>query len=106
MLAFRLSGEAEPGREIFIAFNANPAAAVVQLPEGTWNVYADAERAGDTPIGTAVGAIPVEPISAAILVKEEKQPVAKPDGRKIALGALAAAAVGGILAAILGRKKK
>ncbi len=105
VLAFRISGEAEPGKEIFIAFNANPTAAVVQLPVGTWNVYADAESAGDTVIGTAVGAIPVEPISAAILVKEEKRIETKPDGRQIALGALAAAAAGGILAAVLRRKK-
>ena len=106
VLAFRLSGEEEPGREIFIAFNANPTAAVVQLPAGKWDVYADAEIAGDTPIGTAIGAIPVEPISAAILVREEKKPETMPDGRKFALGALAAAAIGGVLAAVLGRKKK
>ena len=107
VLAFRLAGDAEPGREIFIAFNANPTAAVVQLPAGTWNVCADGETAGNTVIGTAVGAIPVEPISAVILVKEEKKAEMKADNsRKIALGALAAAAAGGILAALLGRKKK
>ena len=107
VLAFRLAGDAEPGREIFIAFNANPTAAVVQLPAGKWDVCADGETAGNTVIGTAVGAIPVEPISAVILVKEEKKAEMKADNsRKIALGALAAAAAGGILAALLGRKKK
>ena len=106
VVAFRIAGEAEPGKEIFIAFNANPTAAVVQLPGGRWNVYADGEAAGDLPMGGAFGAIVLEPISAAILVKEEKQEAPADNRRKIALGALAAAAVGGILAALLGRKKK
>lgn len=48
VVAFDIQGDkgGETADELFIIFNANEAETTVSLPEGSWNVYVNAEKAG------------------------------------------------------------
>ena len=61
--------EGESAEQIFLAFNPNETKAVVDLPEGNWNVYVKGEQAGTEVIETVSGSVTVEPISSVVLVK-------------------------------------
>ncbi len=55
-------------KEICVLFNPNRVAVRFNIPYRTWNIYANAEFASDTPLGTLQGKSPVvEPISCLIL---------------------------------------
>ncbi|MGX8728925.1 MAG: type I pullulanase, partial [Lachnospiraceae bacterium] len=49
VLAFQVSpANGESSKGIFVVFNPNPEKTTVTLPEGNWNVYVDADKAGTT----------------------------------------------------------
>lgn len=63
------SPNGEIAEELFIIYNANRESITIDLPEGDWNIYVDAERAGVEVLGTANGNVSVEGISAMVLAK-------------------------------------
>ena len=72
VVAFQLNGgvNGETSDGLFVIFNANNEAQEITLPEGTWDVYVNAEHAGTESIATITdGTATVEPISAMVLVK-------------------------------------
>ena len=76
VLALDIQGgmDGETADEIFIVFNANEAETTVALPEGSWNVYVNGERAGVTVLDTVTdGSVTVSPVSAMVLVRESAQ---------------------------------
>ena len=56
--------------DLIAIFNPRSSETVVTLPEGSWSIYVNADAAGTTTLGTAVGEVAVESISAMVLVKE------------------------------------
>ena len=56
--------------DLIAIFNPRSSETVVTLPEGSWSIYVNADAAGTTALGTAVGEVAVESISAMVLVKE------------------------------------
>lgn len=72
------SPNGESAEAICVIFNANKDATTVAIPEGNWNVYVKGNQAG-TQILESVdsGSVVVDPISALVLVKEDK-PVETP----------------------------
>lgn len=76
VLAFDIKGgqENETADELFMIFNANESETTVTLPEGSWNVYINGEKAGTEVLETVSGgSLTVAPISAMALVKESGQ---------------------------------
>lgn len=73
------SPNGETAEEIFVVFNGNNKAVEVSLPDGIWDVYVNAEKAGTKSLGTAEGSVTVEGISALVLaqgtVEEQKEGV-------------------------------
>lgn len=74
VLAFHINGgiNGEKSDGIFVIFNPNPARTTVALPEGTWNVCINADTAGTKALSTVSGSVSVEPISALVLVKNDR----------------------------------
>ena len=74
MLAFHINGRinGEKSDGIFVILNPNPARTTVALPEGAWNVCINADTAGTKALSTISGSISVEPISALVLVKNDR----------------------------------
>lgn len=72
VVAFDMQGDrgGETADEIFVVFNANEYETNITLPEGNWNVYINAEKAGTEIIGTVSGTAAVSPVSAMVLVRE------------------------------------
>ena len=73
VVAFDIQGDrgGETADELFIIFNANETETSVSLPDGSWNVYINGEKAGTEILDTVTGgSAVVEPISAMVLVKE------------------------------------
>ncbi len=67
------SPNAETSKSICIVFNANNASIPVTVPAGSWNVYVRGDQAGKEIIETIEGgSITIAPISALVLVKEDK----------------------------------
>ncbi len=63
----------ESAKSICIIFNANHTRASVTIPEGSWNVYVKGNLAGTEILETILGGnIIVDPISALVLVQEDK----------------------------------
>lgn len=118
VMAFDITGgvNAETADELFVIFNANESAATVALPEGSWNVYVNGEKAGTEPLSTIKdGKAEVEPVSAMILVKEDKAVSSGGEdataggsdvGRVIGVAALAVATGGCIAAVVVNSNKK
>lgn len=119
VLAFQMEGdmEGEVASKLFVIFNANTQETTVNLPDGSWNVYVNGEKAGTEILETlADGTAKVAPISAMVLAQEEKTAdtvktdVTETTGES-GSGALPVAAVGGTVllaggAVLLLRKKK
>lgn len=74
VLAFHINGRinGEKSDGIFVIFNPNPARTTVALPEGAWNVCINADTAGTKALSTVSGSVSVEPISALVLVKNDR----------------------------------
>lgn len=73
VVAFDIQGDrgGETADELFVIFNANETQTTVSLPEGSWNVYINGEKAGTEVLETITGgSVVVEPISALALVRE------------------------------------
>ncbi|MBR2421261.1 MAG: type I pullulanase [Oscillospiraceae bacterium] len=83
-----LSGANEEENELIMIFNPRKEATTVALPEGKWDVYVDADRAGVEVLDTAETEVSVAPISAMVLMK---QPVQNPVGKLLIPGVLALA---------------
>ncbi len=65
-----VNGEVSDG--LFVIFNANEEATEVTLPDGKWNVYVNAEKAGTEVLDTVTGKVSVDGISAMVLVQEDE----------------------------------
>ena len=119
MLAFRINGgvNGETSDGIFVIFNPNSTETSVTLPDGAWDVCVNADHAGTDALTTVAGSVSVEPISAMVLVKSDKEPVnsteitpADDSSRKSAVStgviiACVAAVVAGALAFFFRKKK-
>ena len=57
------------GGEFWAIFNAGRTSLPFRLPEGTWDILVNADKAGVKSLGTAEGTVNVEPISAMVLKK-------------------------------------
>ena len=82
VVGFDISGavEGETADELFVVFNANNEETQITLPDGTWNVYINGEKAGTQILETITnGTVTVEPISAMVLVRESKGNTASAD---------------------------
>jgi pullulanase len=75
VLAFLINGGAngETSDGIYVIFNPNAEETTVSLPEGAWDVCINADTAGTEAITTIAGSATVEPISAMVLVKSDKE---------------------------------
>lgn len=76
VLAYDIKGgqENETADELFLVFNANESETTVTLPEGSWNVCINGEKAGTEVLETVSGgSLTVAPVSAMALVKESSQ---------------------------------
>ena len=74
VVAFQINGgiNGENSDGLFIIFNSNNEAREITLPDGVWDVYVNAEKAGTEVLDTITGGVAiVEPISALVLVKGE-----------------------------------
>lgn len=71
-VAFTLDGAAsdDAWRTIVVAYNDEPTPLDFQLPEGTWTVVADADRAGTEALRTAVGTTRLPPYSLLVAHRE------------------------------------
>lgn len=107
VVAYTIVNALNPKDEsLYIAYNANKEDVVLTLPEGTWNVYVNDEKAGTKVLESVSGEVTVHPISAVVLVKEAlrtDEPMGK--GMLIGIGAGIVALTAGVLA-LFGRKKK
>ncbi|MDE7029093.1 MAG: hypothetical protein K2P63_03845, partial [Lachnospiraceae bacterium] len=62
---------------LFVIFNPNNQVEEIPLPEGTWDVYVNGEKAGTEVLATITdGKASVEPISALVLVQSDSAPSA------------------------------
>lgn len=69
--AFQISaGAGGESNNIIAIFNPRSDATTVTLPEGKWNIYINGNNAGTEVLGSAEGAVTLEPISAMVLVQE------------------------------------
>ena len=72
MTAFHISGDVpgETARELFLVFNASDTAESIALPEGSWNLCINAEKASTEALAVASGTIEIPAICAMVFVKE------------------------------------
>lgn len=125
VVGFRIAGgiNGETAKNLFVVFNANNSAQSVTLPEGSWNVYINGEKAGTEILETVSGTATVAPISALVLVQEDAAEPAPTDptqpsepGEGTAsrtpwgiiggIAAAVAAAGAAVVAVVKGKKKK
>lgn len=71
VVAFCILGDDSEGA-LYAIFNANNAETTVTLPEGSWDVCVNAEKAGVETLNTVSGTVKVAPISAMILTCKDK----------------------------------
>ncbi len=70
VIAYELKGvEGEVSDSIFAIYNANTNPTTITLPEGTWTICVQGDKAGTESLGTASGNITVDGITTTILVK-------------------------------------
>lgn len=92
--------------DFIVIFNPNQDTTTVKLPEGKWDVYVNADKAGTQVLSTVRGKVKVEPISAMVLMNHVDQP-----GERnilwtaLAIGAAAVALIA-VGTAVVIRKKK
>ncbi len=69
--AFQLRGDVtgEPSQELFLIFSAADTPETIKLPEGTWQVCINGDKAGTEALATVQGTVTVPPLSALVLVK-------------------------------------
>ncbi len=81
-LAFRINGSAagDIAESIYVIFNGSTSNATMTLPSGSWGVCIDADHAGTGILRTVSGSVSVAPISAMVLVQNQKTPVAQAGG--------------------------
>ena len=70
--AYQIKGGNGEDTNIVAIFNANANASNVNLPEGNWDVYVNADKAGTEKIETVSGTVSVKGVSALILVESEE----------------------------------
>lgn len=63
------SPNGETAEKIMVIYNGNPDGVNIALPEGTWDVCINGEKAGTEVITTAEGSVTVEGISALVLMQ-------------------------------------
>ena len=73
VVAYSLNGQAlqDLWREAIIIFNSNRKSISIPLPEGSWNVVVDKEKAGIDSLRKANQLIEIPAISACVLVKDD-----------------------------------
>lgn len=71
LVAYQIDGDAngEVSDGIIVILNASKNTKDLELPEGTWQICVNGEKAGTDVLGTATGKISIEPITAMVLVK-------------------------------------
>lgn len=79
------SPNVEIAENIYVIHNANKEAVTVNMPEGTWDVYVNGEKAGTELLSTiSDGKAVVEPISCMVLTQGEKKVTKVTDNIKVA----------------------
>lgn len=63
------SPNGETAEKIMVVYNGNPEATEITLPEGTWDVCVNGQKAGTEVLATAEGSVSVDGISAMVLVQ-------------------------------------
>ena len=82
VVALEMKGGAngDSAKGMFFIFNRNNEEKKISLPEGSWDVYINGEKAGTEVIETLSGTATAAPISAMVLVKsDEDAPVTQPE---------------------------
>lgn len=69
-MKFKGGVEGETAGLMYVIFNANTTSKTIDLPEGDWDVYVNAESAGIEVLETISGTATIEAISAMILVQD------------------------------------
>ena len=72
IVAYSIKGGAngETSKGIFVINNGTGDKATVTLPEGSWSIYINNEKAGNESLGSVSGSVEVEKVSAMVLVME------------------------------------
>ena len=110
--AFDITGgvNGETADNMYVIFNPNQEETKVTLPDGTWSVYINGEKAGTESLGEVSGEATVDPISALVLIKSGDETVkASSTGKKgfgKVLAGVGAAVAGGAVAGIVIAKKR
>ncbi|MCI5918119.1 MAG: type I pullulanase [Roseburia sp.] len=110
--AFATTGgvNGETADNMYVIFNPNQEETKVTLPDGTWSVYINGEKAGTESLGEVSGEATVDPISALVLIKSGDGTVkASSTGKKgfgKVLAGVGAAVAGGAVAGIVIAKKR
>jgi hypothetical protein len=63
--------QGESASRILVYMNGAASPIKVSLPEGTWTIYANADKAGTTSLGTASGAVELQGNSGAMMMREQ-----------------------------------
>lgn len=108
VMAFQINGgvNGEVADSIYVIFNPNEEATEIELPEGKWNVYVNADKAGIEVLKTVSGKVKVEAISAMVLCQDDNKAVGvNKNALAAGIGAGIVAAIGAV-ALLLKRKKK
>lgn len=111
--AFDITGgvNGETADNMYVIFNPNQEETKVTLPDGTWSVYINGEKAGTESLGEVSGEATVDPISALVLIKSGDETVkASSTGKKgfgkVLAGAGAAVAGGAVAGIVIAKKRK
>lgn len=74
VVALEMKGRAngDSAKGMFFIFNSNNEEKQISLPEGSWDVYVNGEKAGTEVLETLSGTATATPISAMVLVKSDK----------------------------------
>ena len=72
MAAFHICGDiaGESAREMIVVFNASNKAQTVSLPEGTWQLFINGEKAGNTVLETLQDKLSIPGICPMVLIKQ------------------------------------
>ena len=100
VLAFEIAAGAngDSAEGMYLIFNASEEAQSISLPEGSWNVYINGEKAGTDAIENVSGTATVDPISALVLIRGEAGEVkSDPAGSSRSIGTAAAICAAAVL---------
>ncbi|MDD6215270.1 MAG: type I pullulanase, partial [Roseburia sp.] len=111
--AFATTGgvNGETADNMYVIFNPNQEETKVTLPDGTWSVYINGEKAGTESLGEVSGEATVDPISALVLIKSGDGTVkvsstGKKGFGKVLAGVGAAVAGGAVAGIVIAKKRK